>query len=284
MAVTVQAQAPIVTTALVGVAHPIEGPFDHALPGREQRGRNQARITQPAPRHLAVRVDIQRQPGLEPTRCTHRMNAAHETAYPVERLAPIQFRRTSSPTRIDREAQVSAQVIEVMQRDARRICQRRNGRNLVCEQRRDERMFLGDLGIGPATTTVELHHHRVGQGAATWGRIERFLEVDQIDPILVAVERDQPAVTAKPGRLERIEQPIGGEMGTWQAHRVCAGGGCTVPVQAPCIIFRPEQQGRRSKRAIGRSHIAVGFSHIAVRLGHIAVGFILLIKIVHGAL
>src|SRR5277367_4215674 len=80
--------------------------------------------------------------------------------------------------------------------------QGRHHRNLLRRQFAGKCMLLANGRVGPAGRPVELGH----DGRAV-------LDPDLIHPVLVAVERQYPAVAAKPNRLDRIQDGFRRELG-----------------------------------------------------------------------
>ena len=115
--------------------------------------------------------------------CALQVDARHEAAELLEQLHVVELRRAAAVAGVDGEAEVAVDVqrLAVVRRAAARpgIFL---GRELVGEV-----VLLVDRLVRPAAGPVELGDHRRG-----------ILEPDAVDAVLVAVQRQQPAVAARP--------------------------------------------------------------------------------------
>ena len=131
---------------------------------------------------------------MELARAPHGMNAAEKPSHPFPLVGGTEFGPTSAASRKDGIAKPAMQV--------QRLAAGGQGRyhgNFLRGQLCRESMLLADGRIAPATRPVELGDHRLA-----------VFDADLVDPILVAVEREDPAIAAKSPRLERIEHGFGG--------------------------------------------------------------------------
>ena len=76
--------------------------------------------------------------------------------------------------------------------------QRRDDRNLRTSQLLRECVFFENGGVAPAARAVELGHY---------GR--RTFDTHAVDAVLVAVQREQPAIAAEPESLDRADDLVG---------------------------------------------------------------------------
>src|SRR6185436_20745529 len=125
------------------------------------------------------------------------MDAGDEAAEPLERFGVVQFRRAPAAARIQGETKS----LKSMQR-SRVHCYRRHRRNLAFRELRGEDVFLENLRIAPARRPVEFRDQRLV-----------VLNADLINPVFIAVQRQQPAVAAKSDGFDRIQHQIGRQPG-----------------------------------------------------------------------
>src|SRR6202165_53689 len=133
------------------------------------------------------------------------MDASDEASDPFERLAVFQLGAAPAAARVDRKAETAMLAGKGW----------RDGRYFMLRQFPGKGMFFGDLRRAPAARTVELQHH-----------CSAVFQPDLVDAVLVAVQREQPAVGAKAGAVAGVEHDVGRErrvgvrQGEWQT-----GGG-----------------------------------------------------------
>jgi hypothetical protein len=75
--------------------------------------------------------------------------------------------------------------------------QRRDHRDLLRRKLEGEGMFLANRGLRPAPGPVEFRDHR-----------RPILDPDLVDPVLVAVQRQQPTVGTQPGGLHGVQDDL----------------------------------------------------------------------------
>ena len=92
---------------------------------------------------------------------------------------------------------------------------RRGHRNLLLRELESEFMLFQDLLIAPAPGAIELDDHGRGVGAT-----------DPIDAVLIAVERELPAIGLKSQSLSRIDDHIGRQAGEGCRSCVALGASC----------------------------------------------------------
>ena len=95
---------------------------------------------------------------------------------------------------------VAKAVVDVQRRTVAK--QGRHHRNFLRGQFTGKGVFLANRGIGPAARTIKFGDQ--------WLAV---LDADLIHPILVAVERQHPAVAAMADRLDRIQHRLGRKRG-----------------------------------------------------------------------
>jgi len=123
------------------------------------------------------------------------VDAADEAADPFQGFRVLELGRTAAATRINRHAESGV-------RPRFRAADRRDHGNLALRQLARELVFFIDLRVAPAAGAIELrHNHRV------------VLEPNLVHAVFVAVEAEQAAVRTQPGFAERVEHPLGGELG-----------------------------------------------------------------------
>ena len=118
------------------------------------------------------------------------MDAADEAADPLERLAIVELRRAAAAPRIDGDPEIG---------EAQRLERRDHGNLALGELVREGVLFV-DLRIAPASGPVELRDER-----------RPIVEPHLVDAVLVAVERQQPAVGGEAGGGDGVQHDIRGE-------------------------------------------------------------------------
>jgi hypothetical protein len=148
-------------------------------------------------RLVAERRDVDGGP-VRITACrTGRVDAADEASEPFERRCVLEFRRATAAARKDGEPEA----VEFVQRPPARL-ERGHDRDLVRVQLRREGVLLEDLRIAPARGAIEL-----GDDGGS------FLQPDLIDAVLVAVERQEPAVASQAQRVHGVQHDVRCEPG-----------------------------------------------------------------------
>ncbi len=125
------------------------------------------------------------------------MDAAQESAHPFALVASPEFRPAPAAAW---ENGIAKAVVDVQRHAVAK--QGRHHRNFLRGQFTGKGVFLANRGIGPAARTIEFGDHRLA-----------ILDADLIHPILVAVERQHPAVAAMAHRLDRIQDGLGRKRG-----------------------------------------------------------------------
>ena len=197
VAVAVQPQGRHRTGALVRPPHAAERHVHHARVGVLQIRGNPARGQQIVARLLAEACDVQRRPVRERPHRAHDVDAADEPTDPLEHLRVVEFRHPPPAAGIDREPEA----LVLVQRSPEKLLGSDHG-NLAFGELPGEFVLLEDRGVRPSTRPVELRHH---------GR--PVLEVDLIDAVLVAVQREEPTVPPQTHAFERVEHAVRGESG-----------------------------------------------------------------------
>ena len=131
---------------------------------------------------------------LEPARRANGVNATEEAADPLAIVLGPEFRPLPAAARVQRKTKAS-----VFQQGSRwqADLQRRDDRNLGGGKLQRETVFFEDCCIAPASRAIELHDDRFG-----------VLETDLIDTILIASEREYPAVTGKACGLDCFDDGV----------------------------------------------------------------------------
>src|SRR6267378_7571345 len=112
------------------------------------------------------------------------MNASDEASDPFEGLAVLELRAAPAAARVHGEAEPGVLAGKG----------RRDDRNFMLCQFLCEGMLFRDLPRAPAAGAVELEHHRAA-----------VVQPDLVDAVLIAVEREQPAVGAEAGAVAGVE-------------------------------------------------------------------------------
>ena len=128
----------------------------------------------------------------------YQVDASDEAAQPFEDLAIVQFRRAPAAARVHREREA----VGVEQGLAAQLEGRHHG-HLGLEQLAREPVLLEDLRVAPAAGAIELGDHQPGTLVG--------LDADLVHAVLVAVEREEAAVAAQAGGVDRIEDHVRGE-------------------------------------------------------------------------
>ena len=118
-----------------------------------------------------------------------RVDAPDEAANPFERFRVAQFGRAPATAREDGELEAG----ELVQR-APVQRQRGHHRDLALDQFGHKSVILEDGSVAPAIRSIELDDDRA-----------TLLAADLIDPVFIAVERQQAAVAMQANRIEGIE-------------------------------------------------------------------------------
>jgi hypothetical protein len=141
------------------------------------------------------------------------VDAANEAPQPLQRLAVVEFGRVAALAAEQREAEA----LVVKQRAAADDLRRDQG-DLGRGQFQGESVFLADLRVAPAPRPIELGDDRVG-----------FVQTDLVDPVLIAVQRQQAAVRDQSDAFHgqqhgvRAEPVIGCRVAGLRFHR------CMIP-------------------------------------------------------
>src|SRR5690606_11987154 len=121
------------------------------------------------------------------------MDSSDEAAQPFELSDIAGLGCTPAAPRVQREAKAG-----VFEQAAAVDHERRDHRHFLSCQFQREGVLLENLFVRPALWTVELRDQRHG-----------VLDADLVDAILVAVEREQPAVSAVAAGIHGIEHGVG---------------------------------------------------------------------------
>jgi hypothetical protein len=192
-----------------------------ALGVRQVRPREDARPRVGGPRRA------QRAPLRERLVRTHRMQAAEETAEPLQRLGVLELGPAAGMAVTDRDA-----VRAYMRQRRRRAMQcdgiagrvqfaRRDHRHVLRRQLARERVLFEDLRVAPASWPIELGDDHLA-----------VLEMNLEDAVLVRVELQQAAVAAQADGIECVEHARRLEFGVAQrrSHRRIVAAQLCVPV------------------------------------------------------
>ncbi len=197
MTIAMQANRGHAARALVRAAHALERKRRRARPRLLEVGGNQTAREEPCARLGPVAIDVERRARAKAPRCAARVYAADEAADPFERPAILQLRRAAAAPRKHREAKAGV----LVQRAPNR-CERRDHRDLGIGKLPRELVLLDDLRIGPALGAIELGDER-----------RPLVHPGLIDPVLVAVQGEQPAVRVQAHGIESVEYAVGRQAG-----------------------------------------------------------------------
>ncbi len=207
MAVAVQPDRAHVAGAIVCASHAVEREVDDGLPRREEVRGDEAVLEQPVARLDAEGRDVELGPLGKRLHGADRVDAADEASEPFERVGIVEVGRAATPARVHRKAETAGLVQRL---PAER--ERRNDRDLALGELERERVLLEDLGVGPARRPIELDNDR-----------RAVFDVDLVDAVLVAVQREQSAVPAHARGFERVEHRVGRQVRIGMAIDVHAG-------------------------------------------------------------
>jgi hypothetical protein len=163
---------------------------------------------QQGPRLFPKAGDVQGRPGLEGRDLSQGVNPTQEAPYPLQDRGVSQFRRAATAARAQGEA-VTAMGLEGPPQDG----QGRHRRDLPFRQFQGEGVLLQDGRVRPAARAVEL-----GDKGRT------LLDADLINPVLVAIEGQQPTIGDQPQGFDRIQDAVGTQIGVGPdigCHRGC---------------------------------------------------------------
>ena len=146
-------------------------------------------LEQECARLVAEGLNVQFRAGNEGGGTAHGVNPGDEAADPLQRFRIVEVGRAAAASRIESELKAGVHA---------RIG-RRDHRDLAPGELAREGMLLVDLSGAPAPWPVELEHAR-----------RAILQPDLVDPVLVAVQRQEAAVGAKAGRIAGVEHDLRG--------------------------------------------------------------------------
>ena len=174
--------------------------------GFNQFVRDEAALQQQRTAVVTIALGGQRDARLERSGTPDRMNPGDAAPEDGQVLGVFDVGRVTALARKQREPKTAL----VKQRGAALVLQRRNHGHLMREEFGGECVFLQNLRVAPAIRAVELADDRFA-----------FFLPDLINPILVAVQRQQAAVAAPACSLDGVEQRIGREVriGSRISHR-----------------------------------------------------------------
>src|SRR5450830_53404 len=122
-----------------------------------------------------------------------RMDTADEAPQPFQRVGVVEFGRT---TAMPGEGS-KTKALKLLQAASVGKLHGGNDRDFLLDQLVDESMLFEDRGVAPALRTIELRHQR-----------RPLFHADLIDPILVAVERQQTPIAIQADAIECIEHGV----------------------------------------------------------------------------
>ncbi len=207
VAVAVEPEQPQIAGAIVTALHAVERLRRDAAPRGGKVGRNEVVREQEVARRDAECPDVERRTMAEIRAGANGVNASEKAAHPLQGFAPVELRGAAAASRVDREPEDGGGVQRVPGED-----ERRDDRNLARGELGDERVLLADRVVRPARGPVELRDNRSG-----------ILDADQVDAILVAPERLQPAVAHDADAVQGVEDAVGRELRVGM-HRVTHAG------------------------------------------------------------
>ncbi len=93
----------------------------------------------------------------------------------------------------------------------------------MLDQFEAEGVLLQNLLFAPTVRTIKFGNQRL-----------RFIDTDLIDPVLIAVERKDAAVTDETLTFDGVHDVVGGK----SLKRMVAFGHCAIPVIRHCVLQR----------------------------------------------
>ena len=196
MAVAVQAQAGCWGRRL-GRVHHGQRLAAGGLPAGQLGRRDHIRRQQARHGVVAKGLGSQVAPGGKSPLLAHQMQPRDKAAQPAQGGRVVQLWAVAGAARAHRQPERVAGDGRVGQRLAVGQNQRRNHRHLGLCQFQRESVFFENLRVAPAPGAVELGHHHLA-----------VFQKDLEDPVLVAVELDQPAVAAHADAVQRVQHRL----------------------------------------------------------------------------
>ena len=215
VAVAVQAQRAHVAGAGVAVRYLIERVIDHAVPRRRKVGRQPVAGTQEVARLRAEAVEVERGPVREGGLPPDRVDAPEKAPHALQRAGAVEFGR---PPALFGEYGKAKTGVGVERGPVEP--QGCHHRNLTPGELGGVGVFFEDGVVAPACRAVELHHHMGRAKPHRRSRVGRRIpcgyavfHAHLIDAVFVTVEREQAAVGAQAGTVERVEDKVGRKAG-----------------------------------------------------------------------
>ena len=191
---------------------------------------------------------------MECPRPADRVDAREKPSHPGALVLRREFGPAPALPWIDRVAEAA----ELEQRAAR-VHLRRHDRQFCAGEFQREFMLLQDRGRAPPSGPIELDDHR-----------RRIVPADLVDAILVAVERQHPAVRRMTHGLDRLDDEVRRERGIrMHSGRLAACDGVDIVRGEQCIGYDPQTSMLRPISLRPRSLsglILLGFAAVALPL------------------
>ncbi len=190
--IAVQAQDVVLTAALGTVVDAIVQLLDELFVVGGQLCRYEIVVEQKITRIQQVTFDVDTGPVVEIVLLADEMGASHEAAELLKHVEVVEFRRTAAASRKHREAKI----VDVQQRLAVDLDWRDHGK-VMFREFEAEGVLLEDRLVTPAIRAIELDDDRC-----------TVFDTDLVNPVLIRIQREQPAVAGEAGLVQRIEEVV----------------------------------------------------------------------------